>query len=66
MAQLPVSVFLDNIHKMTISIQGTEGKSITVEREIGMGFGRNHYAKLYYGANGIEISKITFRPLANN
>lgn len=62
LAQLPVSVFLDNIHKMTISIQGTKGKWITVERELGMGFGRNHYVKLYYGANGIEISKIVFRP----
>lgn len=66
LAQLPVSIFLDNIHKMTISIQGTEGKSILVEREIEMGFGRNHYVKLYYGANGIEISRITFRPKANS
>lgn len=62
LAQLPVSVFLDNIHKMTISIQGTEGEWITVERELGMGFGRNHYVKLYYGANGIEISRIVFKP----
>ena len=26
LAQLPISVFMDNIHKMTVSVQGTNGK----------------------------------------
>ena len=43
LAQLPVSVFLDNIHKMTVSVQGTNGKWVEESRILNMGFGHNHY-----------------------
>ncbi len=62
LAQLPVSVFLDNIHKMTVSVQGTNGKWVEECRKLNMGFGHNHYIKLYYGADNLEIRKIILTP----
>ena len=62
LAQLPVSVFLDNIHKMTVSVQGTNGKWVEESRILNMGFGHNHYIKLYYGADNLEIKKIVLTP----
>ena len=58
LAQLPVSVFLDNIHKMTVSVQGTNGKWVEETRILNMGFGHNHYIKLYYGVDNLEIKEI--------
>ena len=62
LAQLPVSVFLDNIHKMTVSVQGINGKWVEESRILNMGFGHNHYIKLYYGADNLEIEKIVLIP----
>ena len=62
LAQLPISVFLDNIHKMTVSVQGTNGKWVEESRILNMGFGHNHYIKLYYGADNLEIEKIVLTP----
>ena len=62
LAQFPVSVFLDNIHKMTVSVQGTNGKWVEESRILNIGFGHNHYIKLYYGADNLEIEKIVLTP----
>ena len=62
LAQLPVSVFLDNIHKMTVSVQGTNGKWVEENRILNMGFGHNHYIKFYYGADNLEIKEIVLIP----
>ena len=62
LAQLSVSVFLDNIHKMTISVQGTNGKWVEESRILNMGFGHNHYIKFYYGADNLEIREIILTP----
>lgn len=61
LAQLPVSVYFDNALKMTISFHGSEGASIKEVRDLGDIFGSNHYIKLYYGADGLEIERIEFR-----
>lgn len=61
LAQLPVSIYYDNALKSTISIQGTEGKSVSETRDLGFCFGRTHFIKLYYGANGLQIDKIVFK-----
>lgn len=61
LAQLPVSVYFDNVLKMTISFQGSEGRSVEEIRDFGDIFGRNHYIKLFYGADGLEIERIEFR-----
>ena len=55
LAQLSISVFMDNIHKMTVSVQGTNGKWVEESRPFDMSFGHNHYIKLYYGADNLEI-----------
>ena len=62
LAQLPISVFMDNIHKMTVSVQGTNGKWVEESRLFDMPFGHNHYIKLYYGADNLEIKEILFTP----
>lgn len=62
LAQLPVSVFLDNIHKMTVSVQGINGKWVEESRILNMGFGHNHYIKFYYGADNLEIKEIVLIP----
>ena len=62
LAQLPVSVFLDNIHKMTVSVQGTNGKWVEESRILNMEFGHNHYIKFYYGADNLEIKEIVLIP----
>lgn len=62
LAQLPVSVFLDNIYKMTVSVQGTNGKWVEESRILNMEFGHNHYIKFYYGADNFEIKEIVLIP----
>ena len=62
LAQLPISVFMDNIHKMTVSVQGTNGKWVEESRPFDMSFGHNHYIKLYYGADNLEIKETLFIP----
>lgn len=61
LAQLPISVFYDNQLKMTVSVQGTDGETVTHRRELECFFGNNHYMKFYYGANGLEIDKVIFK-----
>lgn len=58
LAQLPLSIYYDNALKSTITFRGTEGKYITETRTLGFVFGVNHYIKLYFGADGIELDKI--------
>ena len=62
LAQLPISVFMDNIHIMTVSVQVTNGKCVEERRPFDMSFGHNHYIKLYYGADNLEIKEILFIP----
>ena len=61
LAQLPVTVYLDNIVKTVISIRGTKGEWIKETRDLGFFFGPNHYLKLYFGANGMELGKIRLK-----
>lgn len=58
LAQLPLSVYYDNALKYTITIRGTEGEFITETRSLGFVFGNNHYIKLYFGADGLDIDKV--------
>ena len=61
LAQLPISVFLDNTFRTTITVQGSQGKTVVRSQELGRVFGRNHYLKLYYGADGMDIQEIRLR-----
>ena len=58
LAQLPVSVYLDNQLKTTVSVRGTQGAVVTEIRDLGMIFGSHHYIKLYFGASGLAIEHV--------
>ncbi len=59
LAQLPVSVFYDNLLKMTVSVRGSQGEWITEKRDLGVIFGSSHYIRLYFGAAGLTVEKVT-------
>lgn len=61
LAQLSVTVYIDNIVKTVISIRGTKGEWIKETRDLGFFFGSNHYLKLYFGANGMQLGKIRLK-----
>lgn len=63
LAQLTVSVALDNIHKTTVSMTGTNGKSVTYKAQIGLIRGADHYLKLFYQGGGMEIEGVVIRKL---
>ncbi len=58
LAQLPVSLYTDNLYRSTCSFRGTNGK--LSERMISLGEvrGRNHFIKLVLQGNGLEIQRI--------
>lgn len=59
LAQVPVSVFLNNTLLSTITINGT-GNWQTAEKECVIS-NRNNYIKLYFGQSGMELGKMTLR-----
>ncbi len=61
LAQLPISVYMDNIYRTTISFQGTEGKWMKKSSNLGNVRGRNHYIKLLIQSKGIDINCIEIR-----
>ncbi len=62
LAQMPVSVFVDNKLFGTYSFNGSEGKEVTLSRE-GDVFGFHHYIRLYFGQGGLNPISITFEPI---
>lgn len=62
LAQMPVSVFVDNQLFGTYSFNGSEGKEVTRSREGGV-FGFHHYVRLYFGQGGLNPISITFEPV---
>lgn len=58
-AQVPVSVFLNNVLISTITIKGT-GEWQTVERFCNI-WNRNNYLKFYFGQSGMKLGKMTFK-----
>ena len=61
LAQLPVTVYIDNIVKTNDQHPRTKGEWIKETRDLGFFFGPNHYLKLYFGANGLELGKIRLK-----
>ncbi|MBQ3793202.1 MAG: glycoside hydrolase family 3 protein [Lachnospiraceae bacterium] len=59
LAQLPISMFVDNILVYTFALQGTRGEKKTVTHEAKGLMGSNHYVKLHFGGNGLKIHSIT-------
>ena len=59
LAQLPVSIYRDNMFQGMITFQGMEGKKAKKECSFGYVMGKNHYIKIKKCAKGLEIVKLT-------
>lgn len=59
LAQIPVSVYINNIYQGTYSLRGTNGEICTYKDEINGFLGANHYLKFVYKPNEIELIAIT-------
>ena len=61
LAQLPVTVYLDNKLVETIVFRGSQGKTVMETRKLGNIFGKTHFVKLYFGAAGLKPEKIEIK-----
>lgn len=58
LAQLPISIYIDNIYRMTIAFQGTNGTSTLAQGALGELRGKTHFAKLIRQGKGLTIHSI--------
>ena len=58
LAQMTVSVFVDNAFFTACTFQGSKGADVTISRE-GDFFGYNHYIKLYFAQSGLKLKCMT-------
>lgn len=58
LAQIPVSIFINGSLLETITINGTNGNWIEIQKEIGPFFTTNNYVKLYFAQSGMTIDHI--------
>lgn len=58
LAQLPVSLYVDNLYRSTYSFRGTSGSCVEKADDLGEMRGKNHFVKLVLLGNGLEISSI--------
>lgn len=63
LAQLPFSLYMDNLYRTTFSFQGSRGSTVEKMFPLGRLIGKNHYFKLQFAANGIEIEQIRIEPV---
>lgn len=61
LAQLPVTVFYDNMMVDTIVFRGSNGDTVTEKIHLAYIMGKNHFIKLYFGATGVNVEKLTFK-----
>lgn len=61
LAQLPVSLYIDNLYRTTHSFRGTGGAIAEAVIAYGEVKGKDHYVKLVLQGNGLEIQKIIIK-----
>lgn len=61
LAQLPVSVYCDRELKAMLLLRGSEGAETECSAPLGYLPGQGHTFVLFYGAGGLEISKVAVR-----
>lgn len=59
LAQLPISVYMDNIFRETITFQGMEGGTVKKQCSLGYMIGKNHYIKIKQNARGLTMVGLT-------
>ncbi|MEE1037918.1 MAG: glycoside hydrolase family 3 C-terminal domain-containing protein [Eubacterium sp.] len=60
LAQIPVSVYISNTYQGTHSLRGTNGEVCTYKSHIDGFTGPNHFIKLVYKPNELDLISITF------
>lgn len=66
LAQLSMTIYVDNVLKTMVTLQGTNGSWTTQERPLDLLTEGNHYMAVYYGSMGIEIGELILYPEAEN
>jgi hypothetical protein len=61
LAQVPVSIFINNVLLSTITINGT-GEWHKIEKICDI-WNRNNYIKLYFAQSGMTLGKMTLKPV---
>lgn len=62
LAQLPVSVYYNNMYITTVSVKGTKGETLTTNTKVGPIMGRRFYFKFAFGSDGLKIKHIRLTP----
>ena len=63
LAQLPISIFIDEIWKITVNIQGSENQKKEHIGKIGRLTLGKHRMRLFYGATGLELFSIKLKKI---
>jgi len=58
LAQLPISLYIDNLYRHTFSFRGTNGECAEQTLDLGLIKTKNHFLKLVMQGNGLEVQKI--------
>lgn len=58
LAQLPISIFVDEVWKITVNIQGSEGQKKQHIGSIGKLTAGKHRIRFFYGATGLELLSV--------
>ena len=61
LAQVSVSIFMDNQLTGTLALQGTEGEWKEQKISMGMIFGTKHVIKLFFPQTGLKLESLTFK-----
>lgn len=59
LAQIPVSIFANGHLEGTLTINGTDGEWVEIEKTVGPLFGPHNYIRLYFAQGGMEIETVT-------
>ncbi|OIN67659.1 beta-glucosidase [Exiguobacterium sp. KRL4] len=59
LAQMPVTLFANNMPVATFTFNGTDGKWVTQTKDVFV-FNPHNYFKLYFALGGLELKNITF------
>ncbi len=61
LAQMSMSVFVDNQLKGTFVLNGTNGETVTKVLDLGMVAGLTHYVRLYFATGGMKVYSIRIK-----
>lgn len=61
LAQLPISVFMNNTLQQTVTITGTGGETVVRVVPLNVGVITHCFCKLYFGESGIDMHRIGLR-----